>query len=374
LKISIDATGLGEVKTGTAVYLTEILRVWNQCPEICHVFYIFASPKTSDYLRALGLDHRFRFVDAPDSRLMRVLWQQLALPWHLWRLGIAVHWGCGFVLPLLSRKRMAVTIYDMTFQLFPSVHERFKRYYFPLMISAAVAKANRVIAISETTRNDLYHLLPNSMGKTEVTPLAPRAFPSSVTGTGSAPVFEILKASSGYVICLGTLEPRKNLMRLLEAWRDIDQVDRSGIKLVVVGVRGWMMDQVISNLSEEDASVVFTGFLEDDDLNLLFSGALALAYPSLYEGFGLPVLEAMSHGVPVLTGNTGATLEIAGDAALFVDATDVSAIKSALLSLLTDVSLRQRLSQLGRAHAAHFTWENTAASTLTVLEQAKSLK
>jgi alpha-1,3-rhamnosyl/mannosyltransferase len=82
----------------------------------------------------------------------------------------------------------------------------------------------------------------------------------------------------------------------------------------------------------------------------------------------------MSHGVPVLTGNTGATLEIAGDAALFVDATDVSAIKSALLSLLTDVSLRQRLSQLGRAHAAHFTWENTAASTLTVLEQAKSLK
>lgn len=373
MKISIDATGLGGVKTGTAVYLTEILRVWNHRPDICHDFYIFASPKTSGYLKTLGLDHRFRFIDAPDSRLMRIFWQQLALPWHLWRLGIAIHWGCGFVLPLLSRKRMVVTIYDLTFQLFPSVHERFKRYYFPMMIAAAVAKARRVIAISETTRNDLHHLLPNSIGKTEVTPLAPRAFPCSGIDTGSAPVFDVLKTSSGYVICLGTLEPRKNLMRLFEAWRDINQADRTGIKLVVVGMRGWMMDQVTSSHFDVDDSVVFTGFLEDEDLNLLFSGALALAYPSLYEGFGLPVLEAMSQGVPVLTGNSGATLEIAGEAALLVDATDVLAIKTALLRLLKDAALRERLSQLGRTHAARYTWGKTARCTLAVLEQAVTL-
>ncbi|WP_114971909.1 glycosyltransferase family 4 protein [Rhodoferax ferrireducens] len=371
MKISIDATGLGGVKTGTAVYLTEILQVWNQSPDIDHNFFIFASPKTSGYLNTLGLDSRFSFIDAPDSRLMRVFWQQLLMPWHLWRLGINVHWGCGFVLPLLSRRRMVVTIYDLTFQLFPAVHERVKRYYFPLMISAAVRKAKRVIAISETTRNDLHQLLPASVGKTEVTLLAPRTLPSTDAGLDS--IFDTLAGGRGYVICLGTLEPRKNLRRLFDAWLDIDKDDRLGIKLVVVGVRGWMMGQVTSRNQEADDSVVFTGFLEDADLSLLLGGALALAYPSLYEGFGLPVLEAMSQGVPVLTSNTGATQEISGGAALLVDATDVLAIKDALLRLLKDGELRERLSVLGIAHAARYSWTQTARQTLAVLEQAATL-
>lgn len=370
MKISIDATGLGGVKTGTAVYLTEILQVWNQCPDIAHDFFIFASPKTSGYLKTLGLDSRFSFIDAPDSRSMRIFWQQLVMPWHLWRLGINVHWGCGFVLPLLSGRQMVVTIYDLTFQLFPAVHERVKRYYFPLMISAAVRKAKRVIAISETTRNDLHRLLPASLGKTEVTLLAPRALPC--TGAGAESISDAL-AGSSYVICLGTLEPRKNLLRLFDAWLDINQADRPGIKLVVVGVRGWMMEQVTSLHHEADDSVVFTGFLEDADLNQLLCGALALAYPSLYEGFGLPVLEAMSQGVPVLTSNIGATREISGAAALLVDATDVLAIKSALLQLLKDGELRERMSVLGKAHAARYSWKQTARLTLNVLEQAATL-
>ena len=371
MRISIDATGLGGVKTGTAVYLTEILQVWDQCPDIAHEFIIFASPRASAYLKALGLDRRFKFIDAPDSRVIRIFWQQLVMPWHMTTLGVDVHWGCGFVLPVLSRRRMVVTIYDLTFQLFPAVHERVKRYYFPAMISAAVRKAKRVIAISESTRDDLNRLLPASRGKTDVTLLAPRAMPR--TGAVSEPISAALAGSSGYLMCLGTLEPRKNLRRLLDAWLDIDHADRSGIKLVVVGVRGWMMEQLAPRHRTVDDSVVFTGFLDDADLSRLMRGAMALAYPSLYEGFGLPVLEAMSQGVPVLTGNIGATREISGAAALLVDATDVQSIKTALLQLLKDAALRERLSALGKAHAARYSWKETARQTLAILEGAAAL-
>lgn len=371
MKISIDATGLGGVKTGTAVYLTEILQVWNEDLSTVHSFVIFTSPKASGYLETLGLDSRFSLVEAPDSRLVRIFWQQLVMPWHLWRLGIDVHWGCGFVLPLLSRRRMVVTIYDLTFQLFPAVHERVKRYYFPLMIAAAVSKAKRVLAISQTTRNDLHQHLPESRGKTEVTLLAPRAFPRMAANSES-----IVEKLSGnrYLICLGTLEPRKNLRRLFDAWLDIKPSERLGIKLVVVGVRGWMMELVTSQQHEAENSMVFTGFLEDAELNHLLGGALALAYPSLYEGFGLPVLEAMSQGVPVLTSHIGATKEISGAAALLVDVTDILAIKTGLLQLISDASLRERLSVLGLKRAAQFSWEQTARQTMSVLEQAEAFK
>ena len=148
MRISIDATGLGGPKTGTAVYLTEILSVWNSESSIDHEFVLFASPMAMSHLAELDLDTRFHFVQAPAHRHVRVLWQQTMMPWHIFRLHIDVHWGTGFVLPLLSRKPMVLTVHDMTFQLFPEMHERVKRYYFPAMIKASVRKAATVIAIS----------------------------------------------------------------------------------------------------------------------------------------------------------------------------------------------------------------------------------
>jgi len=365
LKFSIDATGLGGVKTGTAVYLTEVLKAWNKDPGVAHRFVIFASPKTAGYLRTLGLDGRFSFIDSPDSRALRIAWQQLVIPWHLLRLRVDAHWGCGFVLPLVGRRPMVVTIYDLTFQLFPAVHEPIKRYYFPAMIAAAVRKASRVIAISAATECDLHRLLPASRGKTVVTLLAPRRLPEA----GLCPAEEAFP-ERGYVLCLGTLEPRKNLARLLEAWLGLAEGERRGIKLVVVGVRGWMMDELLAEHARAEDAVVFTGFVDDQVLSRLLGGALALAYPSLYEGFGLPVLEAMAQGVPVLTSDAGATREIARDGALLVDPTDVTAIRRGLLRLIDDATLRGHLSACGRVRAAQFSWERTARQTLDVLEAA----
>lgn len=359
MKLSIDATGLGQVKTGTAVYLTEILRVWNRTPTPDHHFVIFASPKTADYLQALQLDQRFSFVSAPDSRALRILWQQTALPWHLSRLGIDVHWGSGFILPLLGRPPMAVTIHDLTFQLFPALHETIKRHYFPAMIAAAVKKAKCIIAISQSTRTDLHRLLPASRGKTEVTLLAPREF--------SGPAAKARPAGRD-LLCLGTLEPRKNLDRLLEAWLSLAESDKRGSRLVVVGMQGWMVERLLERHRNGDASLEFTGFLDDDALHRRLTGARALVYPSIYEGFGLPVIEAMALGIPVLTSNVGATREVAGDAALLVDPLDTGAIRDGLRRLLDDDAFCGQLAERGKKRASEFSWEETATQTLRILE------
>jgi glycosyltransferase involved in cell wall biosynthesis len=366
VRISIDATGLGSYKTGTGVYLSEILKVWNQDSSINHEFIIFSSANTFVYLCRLGLDARFKFISAPSHRHLRVLWQQIVMPLHITRLGVDVHWGAGFVLPLLSVKPMVVTIHDLTFQLFPAVHERIKRYYFPAMIEAAVRKARIVITISESTRRDLYRLIPASRSKSEVILLAAR----SMHILEVKPIFgEERGRGSDYVLFVGTVEPRKNLARLVDAWKSLDSRARGSVRLIVVGAKGWLVDSLLDNLKATDI-IEFRGHVDDVELARLFQGAIAFVYPSLYEGFGLPVLEAMSLGVPVLTSNIGATREIAEGAAILVDPTSEEDIRAGLATLIGNPALRRSLAILGRQRASSLSWTRTAQRTIELIEQA----
>ena len=364
MKISIDATGLGEVKTGTGVYVSEVLRCWNADKAIEDEFIIFANPGAVQYLLPLELDARFRFIVAPECRWIRGLWQQSVLVWLLRQQRVHVHWGTGFVLPILTRSQTVVTIHDLSFQLFPEVHERFKRYYFPLMINLAVRKAASVLAVSQTTASDLGSFLPAAKGKTVVTRLAPRR----LDGNGAVWRTNTLPASP-YILFVGTLEPRKNLISLLAAWQMMTDEQRAGMHLLVVGSPGWMMEHRLKPYRHLDQSVCFTGFVSDDELGDLIRGALLLAYPSLYEGFGLPVIEAMSLGVPVLTSSVGATQEVAKDAAWLVDPTSVDQIRGGLIRLVSDDALRQRLMVRGRERAGEFSWSKTAQATIDVLHQ-----
>lgn len=363
MRISVDASGLGRTKTGTAVYVAEILSIWNRIANN-HEFVIFASDHAKAHLDGLGLDHRFRFVRAPSNRVRRVFWQQSILPLLLARLRGDVHWGTGFVLPLLSTKPMVLSVHDLTFQLFPDVHEWVKRYYFPAVIKASVRKAQAVIAVSESTREDLHRLVPASVGKTTVTLLAARSLEGH-----ELPARAATASVDDYFLFIGTVEPRKNLGRLVTAWRSVDGVVRGGTKLLVVGAVGWMVDELVERLGTTD-SISFLGHIEDAELSKLLRNAKAFVYPSLYEGFGLPVVEAMSAGVPVLTSDIGATREVAAGAAILVDPSNEDDIRSGLERLLTDADLRLTLGRLGRARSAGFSWERTAQKTLELIEQA----
>jgi glycosyltransferase involved in cell wall biosynthesis len=176
-----------------------------------------------------------------------------------------------------------------------------------------------------------------------------------------------------YLLYVGTLQPRKNLARVIDAFAGLaGDPALAGVQLVLAGKRGWLYDDLFAQVTRLGLTsrVVFPGYVEEADLPALLSGALALVFPSLYEGFGIPVLEAGACGVPVITSKTSSLPEVAGDAALLVDPHDVDAIADALLRIATDAELRAELDRRGQENVKRFSWEKCARETLTVLEEA----
>lgn len=384
--ISIDATALNIQRTGTVTYVIEILRCFNHDQSLEYRFVVFVTPSNRHHFDELVLDQRFTLILAPKGKFNRLLWQQTSMVWHLWRQQIGLHWGPTFVLPWYAPCPCIVTVHDMTFELFPLAHERLKRLYFPAMTRLAVARAKTVLAVSCNTANDLSRLIPASRPKTRVTRLAaamphltemPTATTNTLpTETPTQPPIELPielpiepPIRPPFILSVGTIEPRKNLPRLVAAWQQLSESERHGHRLLIVGATGWLVDDWRSAASQ-DKSVVFAGHLSDQQLAASLRVATAFAYPSLYEGFGLPVLEAMAHGVPVLTSRVSATLEIAGDAALLVDPESVDDIRAAIVSLLTDADLRERLVMAGKARAAQFSWQRTATQTMAAIEDS----
>ncbi|MDP4835643.1 MAG: glycosyltransferase family 4 protein [Burkholderiales bacterium] len=369
MRIGIDASGINSYRTGTATYLVEILTQWNIDRSLEHVFVIFCSPNTRHHFDALKLDHRFELVMVSRIKLIQMFWQQTGLPLALWRGQFNVLWGPGFVLPFLPVCPMVVTIHDLTFELFPGVHQLLKRIYFPRMIRFAVKNARQVLAISQSTAQDLAKAIPASRHKTTVTLLAAR----SALSEQSVAAKPLLPKPAPYALFVGTLEPRKNLVRLIQAWTRLTPGDRQECRLIVIGMQGWMvgeLEQIAANID----SVDFMGHVSDRELHDYLEQALFFVYPSLYEGFGLPVIEAMAYGIPVLTSALGATEEIAHGAAVLVDPLNVDAIADGIRALLTNEPLRQRLSRAGRERAQQFSWERTAKLTLKALQTAAKPK
>lgn len=366
MRISIDATGLGAPKTGTVVYITEILREWNLDRSIPHQFIVFGNRHTLSHCASIELDNRFRFIQSPTSRHLRTLWQQIILPFHIRRLRVDVHWGTGFVLPLASRVPQVLTIHDMTHQLFPEVHERIKRYYFPAMIKASVKIAQAVLAVSDATKADLHRLIPVSRTKTVTTLLAAREISDTLPPSAMDASHNL---QGNYMLFVGTVEPRKNLARLLSAWRSLDKSTKGNAQLIIVGAKGWLTDELLTS-SDRENGIMFKESVTDAELFRLMKRAKSFLYPSLYEGFGLPVLEAMIAGTPVLTSNIGATREIAEGASILVDPTSINSIREGLTRLFVDSRLLATLSELGKARAKQFSWKRTARETLNVIERA----
>jgi glycosyltransferase involved in cell wall biosynthesis len=234
-----------------------------------------------------------------------------------------------------------------------------------MMIRASVARARRILTISKSAAADLERLYPRAIGKTTVTLLAPRKWRNPVSSRSVGDT----KSEDLRFLFVGTLEPRKNLKRLLEAWGSMDSQQRRNAQLIIVGATGWMIKDALERSGAID-SVHLMGSLSDEDLAEQYTKADVFVYPSLYEGFGLPVVEAMAIGLPVLTSNVGATREIAEDAALLVDPYSVDSIRAGLLRLLSDDDLRRQLSVKGTERAAEFSWDRAAAKTLKVLQAA----
>ncbi len=300
---------------------------------------------------------------------VRVAWEQLLQPGVLRRIEADLVHGPVFIAPVIASCPAVVTIHDLSFIRFPALFRPANRLYLTVMARLSARRARRLIAVSAHTAAETTRLLGVPPERIDVVyhgvDPAFRPLPDDEV----AAFRRRLGMPEQFVLFLGTLEPRKNLIRLLEAFA---RICNSKIKLVLAGGKGWLYDELFARveaLGLED-TVIFPGYVKGDDLPLWYNAATMVAYPSLYEGFGLPVLEAQACGTPVLTSNISSLPEAAGDAALMVDPYDVDGLAQGLNRLLTDSLLRRELRERGLAHARQFSWPRTAQETARVYRRA----
>lgn len=279
--------------------------------------------------------------------------------------------------PFKSRSgRVIVTVHDVSFALMPQFFTKETRDTFTKQMEIVVRRADEIIAVSEQTKIDLMNIYGLDGGKIHV---ILHGVEESFEPLDEGKKLEEIRARFGlpdrFVLQVGTLEPRKNHRRLLEAYRLMCMRHGEEYGLVVCGKRGWLYDDLIQAAERPELRdrVVFTDYVEDKELPSIYNLSSAVVYPSLYEGFGLPILEAMACGKPLLTSNRGAMAEVAGDAALLVDPENVEEMAEGLHRLLCDEPLRERLARAGRERAQEFTWERAARATLDVYGQGREV-
>jgi glycosyltransferase involved in cell wall biosynthesis len=381
MRIAIDYTSAVRQRGGIGRYTRELVQA------------LAALDHTNDYLllveeRSVRPDR----ADAPKAANFRLRSTWISEPWltRLWqrlRVPLPVETFTGpvdifhapdFVLPPTRRStRTLLTIHDLSFIRDPDSATPALRAYLERVVPRSVARADHILADSAATREDLLTLYGTPPEKVSVLYSGVNEVFRPVRDAALlATVCERYGLRRPFILSVGTLQPRKNYLRLIRAFARARQAPAlRDHRLVIAGGKGWLYDDIFTEVERLELGdrVVFPGFVADADLPALYSAAAVFVYPSLYEGFGLPVLEAMACGTPAIVSNASSLPEVAGNAALLVDPTDEAALARALQWVLTDNDLRIRLVARGLEQANRFTWAAAAAQLLKVYESIVSL-
>jgi glycosyltransferase involved in cell wall biosynthesis len=332
---------------------------------------VFASREGAPAIRAEPWAQGLEVVEVPvraASRARRVLAEQTALPLAVRRARVDLLHNLFTTAPAVPTVPQVTSILDLIYRRFPEAHSGVLSYGMRMLVPLSARRSKRIIAISEATKSDVVSFLGVDPGRVDVTYLAP-----GFTGTAD-PVGEAALrrrhdlGDAPIVLSVSAHRPHKNIERLIDAMAVLDRP----FVLVVPGYGTTWEDRLTAHVRRRGMQerVRFLGWLGDAELEGLYAAATCMAFPSLAEGFGLPVLEAMARGLPVACSNTTSLPEVAGDAALTFDPLDVPAMTGAIERLLGDAELRERLALAGREQAARFTWERTAEGTRRSYERA----
>jgi glycosyltransferase involved in cell wall biosynthesis len=340
---------------GTEIYLRRLLAALASIDR-ANEYFVFTNLETdADLVPRAPNFHWIRQAVRARFRPARILWEQIVLPVEAARYRLDVLLNPGFTAPILAACACVTVFHDLQHKHHPEHFRWFDLPFWKLLLWASAHRARRLIAVSEATREDLvrvYHLSPERI---------------SVVSHGVEPDFFALDRTrvAPLVLCVSTLHPHKNLDRLIRAYAR----RRRDWLLTIVGMRGFFagaLDALIAELCVKD-SVRLAGWIPRNELLQLYAQARAVVYPSTFEGFGMPVLEAMAAGIPVTCSDIPPLREVAGDAALFFDPMSEDAIAAALDRIVTDAPLRARLAQAGPERARQFSWERAARETLGAL-------
>lgn len=378
MRVGIDYTAAVRQRAGIGRYTRNLIRAVSEFDkENQYRLFVAGGWGSGDGLGPLPSNFEVRGIPLAD-RWLHILWQRMRvpIPVQLVTGALDVFHSPDFVLPPTGRTPTILTVHDLSFLRVPECFVPGFSEYLEGAVSRAVSRAAHILADSESTRRDLFELM--DVGHEQVTVVYP-GVEARFQPVRDAQVLDGVRFRYGlpehFVLTVGTIQPRKNLVTLVEAFDRVLARHRrdpliADLHLVLAGEKGWMyqqtFDAVVSSGLED--RVDFPGFVQDRDLPALYTLASAFAFPTKYEGFGLPVLEAMACGTPVVAANNSSIPEVVGDAGVLVAADDPQGIADALVLLVSDAALRTRLVAEGREQARRFTWASAAQGLHGVYE------
>jgi len=341
-------------------YIYHLLRNLPRADDLAYTVFT-SEPRARETLPRLSLAPSRLPTHQP---LARIFWEQFVLPFEIRRTKLDLLHALAFAGPRALALPWVVTVYDLSFIRYPQSFNTANRLYLTWATRDAVRRANRVIAISASTKRDLVAMFGVAENKIDVVycgtdPMfSPEANPHL-----AAPVMP-----EKMILYVGTLEPRKNVAPLIRAFARVKRELRAPHKLVLIGARGWKHTDVDVAIAQENLrdEIILPGYVPSEDLPAWYRAADLFVYPSRYEGFGGPALEAMACGTPVVTSNASALPEVVGDAALQIAPDDLDALTDAMMRSLTDPGLREQMRARGLVQAARFTWTRAGRGTAAI--------
>lgn len=311
------------------------------------------------------------------NKISRIIWEQSILPMKSSEKNIEILHCPAHVSPLVSSKKIILTIHDLAFKLLPKTFKLPNRIYLNNIVPVSIKKADKIIAVSKNTKKDIIEQYNIPSDKITV---IYNGINNDYKVIDKSDIINKIKKkynlSNEFILYLGTLEPRKNITNLIKAYSLYKSKLNNEIKLVIAGGKGWLYEDVFSLVEEKqlEEDVVFTGYVDEEDIVPLYNAATLFVYPSLYEGFGLPPLEAMACGTPVITSNVSSLPEVVGDAAITVDPHNINKLSQAINRILDNENLQNEMIQKGIERSKKFTWEKTARETIKIYEKVLNQK
>jgi len=371
MRIGIDGIPLAPPRAGIGHYTFELARaIANLIPEdTCEL--IAPVPINLDTDDGIPTPSNLHSVYVPVNAIRR-RWWTIGLPLYVRRNQLTLFHGTNYNLPLWYGCPTVVTIHDLSLLLHSQTHREDLVRRAEKRLPTMTRIATRIITDSESVKREICDHLKVPADKVSAIPLAPRRPFHRASEQECRAVRQRLGVEDDFILFVGTVEPRKNLITLVRAFDELLKQTELRPQLVIAGAKGWLTDELFANVDAgtRRERISFTGYVSDDDLRALYSSCKVSVYPSLYEGFGLPTLEAMACGAPVITSRIPVMIETVGKSARLIEPTSVRQLTEALVELLTDESARQRFSASGFQRAAVFSWERTAQKTLEVYKQA----
>lgn len=373
MHIGIDAHAIGARQGGNETYIRNLITALAELDRENRYTLYFSVPEAAEVWRNRYTNFAVRLLP-PHTPLVRV---PLTLAYELRRRPVEVL-HVQYTAPPFCPAPVVTTIHDLAFEHLPETFTRRGKAQLRLTVRRTARRAAHILTVSEYSRQDIRKTYRMPADKITVTY---NGCEEQFTPLRAEEETAVIKRKFGitkdYLLAVGSLQPRKNLLRLLRAYAKLrEQQPDFQLQLVLVGRQLWLYQEILREIKQQGfaADVIVTNYVRDEDLPALYRSAVALVYPSLFEGFGLPPLEAMACGTPVITSNTSSLPEVVGQAALLVDPYDETAIARAIWQIARDAPLRKHLQEAGLVQAKQFTWREAAKKTLAAYRAAAHTK